>query len=178
MKLIVITNLIALALSRRSGDSSAEASTYIEYDSDWHYDPGPSYYDSSASSAQSSTYIEYNSDWHYDPGPSHYRSSSYYDSGRSHYQRPSYYDSDRSYNREQHHHHHHHDGGKWSDDDLGFIFAIVVTIAIIGFVCVQSENQRKNKNRELTEAFKREVVNANPNDIDFYNNGRAVFVKG
>ena len=106
MKLIVITKLIALALCRRSGGSSAEASTYIEYDSDWHYDPGPSYYDSSASSAQSSTYIEYDSGWHYDPGPTHYQRPSYYDPGPSRY-------------REQHHHYHHHHGGNSTEGSPG-----------------------------------------------------------
>ena len=36
---LVITLLFATAFTKRSGGSSAQSSTYIEYDTDWYYDP-------------------------------------------------------------------------------------------------------------------------------------------
>ena len=100
MRNLVITGIIALAMGRRSGGSSAQESSYIEYDTDWYYDPGPSnyvppsYY-ADTGSAQASTYIEYETGWHYNPGPSHYSRPSYYDPSPPHYTKTEYYDSGR-----------------------------------------------------------------------------------
>ena len=87
MNLFIIASFLALAISKRSGGGSAEASTYIEYDSGWHYDFGP-----------------FNTGWFYDPGPSHqntYKSGSWssfgqtnHNQGRSSYRQSySYYNA-------------------------------------------------------------------------------------
>ena len=67
MLYLIITTIFMIATCKRSGKSSAAASTYIEYDSDWYYDPGPSTYTSYSYTDSSKTYYD--------------SSYSYYDSG-------------------------------------------------------------------------------------------------
>ena len=62
-KILVITLLlcalgIARSAKRAAEDASAQASSYVEYDSDWSYEP------------KASTYVAYDSGWSYSPPPS------------------------------------------------------------------------------------------------------------
>lgn len=63
MLYLIITTIFTIATCKRSGRSSASASSYVEYDTDWYYDPGPSTYTSYSYTGNSNS--NYDSSYYY-----------------------------------------------------------------------------------------------------------------